>query len=186
MITQSLVKKLAPVAFGAVAMVSAVPAVAESSTAPKQMVQADVTGADGKSIGMVMVEETPAGVLIKTDLKSLPAGDHGFHFHGKGICDASAKFSTAGGHFAGGHQMHGLMVEGGPHGGDMPNQHVGADGILKAEILNTGVTLSPGAKSLFDADGSALVIHAKPDDYSSQPSGNAGDRIACAVIVAPK
>jgi superoxide dismutase, Cu-Zn family len=75
---------------------------------------------------------------------------------------------------------------GGPHGGDMPNQHVGADGVLKAQVLNTGVTLGAGAKSLGDADGTALVIHADPDDYTSQPAGNAGGRIACAVISAPK
>jgi Cu-Zn family superoxide dismutase len=77
------------------------------------------------------------------------------------------------------------MVMGGPHGGDMPNQHVGADGMLDVQVLNTGVTLAKGPKSLLDADGSALVIHAKPDDYKTQPSGDAGDRIACAVIKAP-
>lgn len=78
------------------------------------------------------------------------------------------------------------MVAGGPHGGDMPNQHVGADGVLKAQILNTGVTLAPGPRSLKDADGSALVIHSGMDDYMTQPSGAAGSRIACAVISAPK
>jgi Cu-Zn family superoxide dismutase len=78
------------------------------------------------------------------------------------------------------------MVPAGPHGGDMPNAVVGTDGMLKGQVLNTGVTLKPGAKSLMDADGSALVIHAKPDDYKSQPSGDAGDRIVCAVIAAPK
>jgi len=68
----------------------------------------------------------------------------------------------------------------------MPNQHVGADGMLMAQVLNTGVTLAAGDKSLADADGSALVIHAAADDYSSQPAGNAGARIACAVIYPPK
>jgi Cu-Zn family superoxide dismutase len=78
------------------------------------------------------------------------------------------------------------MVMGGPHGGDMPNQHVGADGVLKAQVLNTGVTLGKGVNSLLDADGTALVIHGNADDYTSQPAGNAGPRIACAVIAAPK
>ncbi|KPH60404.1 superoxide dismutase family protein [Novosphingobium aerophilum] len=150
------------------------------------MVHADVIGLDGKSLGMVMLQDTPAGVLVTTDLKGLPAGDHGFHFHEKGLCDPAQKFTTAGGHFTGGEHKHGLMVMGGPHGGDMPNQHVGTDGLLKAQVLNTGVTLAAGAKSLADADGSALVIHADPDDYTSQPAGNAGGRIACAVISAPK
>lgn len=62
------------------------------------------------------------------------------------------------------------------------NQFVRQDGMLRAHVLNTMVTLSPGEASLFDGDGSALVLHARPDDYRSQPAGDAGDRIACAVI----
>jgi len=149
------------------------------------MVHAKVIRADGKEIGMVMLQDTPSGVLVTADIKGLPAGEHGFHFHEKGLCDAAQKFTTAGAHFAPGATKHGLMVMGGPHGGDMPNQHVGADGMLDVQVLNTGVTLAKGPKSLLDADGSALVIHAKPDDYKTQPSGDAGDRIACAVIKAP-
>ncbi|CDO39001.1 MULTISPECIES: superoxide dismutase family protein [Novosphingobium] len=149
-------------------------------------VHATVIGLDGEALGMVTLQDTPTGVLVTTDIKGLPEGEHGFHFHEKGICQPAEKFATSGGHFAAGAAMHGLMVEGGPHGGDMPNQHVGADGVLETQILNTGVTLAPGPKSLEDADGSALVIHAGADDYKSQPSGAAGGRIACAVISAPK
>jgi Cu-Zn family superoxide dismutase len=166
---------------------AAAPAAAAATTAaPGGMVHADLIGLDGKKLGMVMLQETPAGVLVSADVKGLPAGDHGFHFHQKGLCDTATKFDSAGGHFTGGDHQHGYMSTNGPHGGDMPNQHVGADGLLKTQILNTGVTLSPGAKSLFDADGTALVIHAAADDYSSQPSGNAGGRIACAVISTAK
>jgi Cu-Zn family superoxide dismutase len=132
------------------------------------------------------LQETPAGVLVTADVKGLPAGEHGFHFHQKGLCDTATKFDSSGGHFAGGEHQHGYLTANGPHGGDMPNQNVGADGLLKTQILNTGVTLGAGPKSLFDADGTALVIHAGVDDYSSQPSGNAGGRIACAVISAAK
>ena len=149
-------------------------------------VRADVVGLDGKSLGTAVLQDTPTGVLVTTDLKGLTAGEHGFHFHEKGICDAAGKFITAGGHFTAGVAMHGLMVQGGPHGGDMPNQHVGADGVLRTQVLNTGVALAAGSRSLKDTDGSALVIHAGADDYKSQPSGAAGDRIACAVISAPK
>ncbi|MFC0205414.1 superoxide dismutase family protein [Novosphingobium soli] len=151
-----------------------------ASSAP--MVHADVIGADGKAMGMVMLKETPAGVLISADVKGLPAGEHGFHFHQKGVCEPDKKFETAGGHFTGGDHQHGYLVAQGPHAGDMPNQHVGTDGLLETQVLNTGVTLSAGPKSLFDADGSTLVIHANADDYASQPSGNAGGRLACAVI----
>lgn len=150
------------------------------------MVHADMIGADGKSLGMVMLQDTPTGVLVVTQLRGLPAGEHGFHFHEKGTCEAAKKFTTAGGHFAPGGTQHGLMVMGGPHGGDMPNQHVGADGALVTQVLDTGVTLRAGPKSLADLDGSALVIHAKADDYKTQPSGDAGDRIGCAVVAAPK
>lgn len=145
-------------------------------------VNADVIGLDGKAMGKVTLQEVPAGVLVTVDLKGLPAGEHGFHFHEKGTCDPAQKFTTSGGHFAAGQLQHGLMVMGGPHGGDMPNQHVGSDGTLTTQVLNTGVTLSPGPRSLLDADGSALVIHAAADDYTSQPAGNAGGRIACAVL----
>ncbi|EIZ77546.1 Cu/Zn superoxide dismutase [Novosphingobium sp. Rr 2-17] len=172
-----------PFAVAALALGAQVAVPAMAADAP--MIHADVIDITGKTIGMVMVQQTPAGVLVTTDIKGLPEGDHGFHFHEKGICDPAQKFTTSGGHFATGHK-HGLMTMGGPHGGDMPNQHVGADGVLKGQVLNTGVTLTPGAMSVFDADGTALVIHAKPDDYTSQPAGNAGDRLACAVIAKPK
>jgi Cu-Zn family superoxide dismutase len=173
----------------AAAAAIAAPALAQdrpAAAAGVRMVHADMIGADGKSLGMVMLQDTPSGVLVATQLRGLPAGEHGFHFHEKGVCDAEQKFTTAGAHFAPGGTQHGLMVMGGPHGGDMPNQHVGADGTLVTQVLNTGVTLASGPKSLADLDGSALVIHAKPDDYKTQPSGAAGDRIACAVVAVPK
>ena len=156
---------------------------AEAPSAPAgKTVQAHVVGLDGKMLGIVTLQEVPAGVLVTTDITGLPQGEHGFHFHEKGICDPGQKFTTSGGHFAAGVHQHGLMVLGGPHGGDMPILYVAADGVLKAQVLNTGVTLLSGPRSLFDADGSALVIHAGADDYTSQPAGNAGGRIACAVI----
>jgi len=174
----------------AVGLVTAAPTFAQTKPAKSapagQMIHADVIDANGKSVGMVMLQDTPGGVLVTTDLKGLPTGEHGFHFHEKGLCDAAQKFTTAGAHFTAGKPKHGLMTVGGHHGGDMPNAFVGADGVLKTSMLNTGVTLAGGPKSLFDADGSALVIHAKPDDYETQPSGDAGDRIACAVVAAPK
>ncbi|MGH6609314.1 MAG: superoxide dismutase family protein [Burkholderiaceae bacterium] len=138
--------------------------------------------ASGKQIGTAALTQLPNGVLIDVDVSGLPAGEHGFHFHQTGRCDAADGFKSAGEHFAPQKHQHGHMVKGGPHAGDMPNQFVAADGRLRAHIVNSRVTLGNGANSLFDKDGSALIIHAKPDDYRSQPSGEAGDRIACAVI----
>jgi superoxide dismutase, Cu-Zn family len=150
------------------------------------MVHAKAVDAAGKDIGMVMLEQTPGGVLITTDIKGLPQGEHGFHFHEIGKCEPAMKFTTAGGHFNPSAHKHGIKVEGGPHGGDMPNQFVGSDGMLKAQIVNSAIMLGDGTGSVKDADGTALIIHADADDYTTQPTGNAGGRIACAVISAPK
>lgn len=101
--------------------------------------------------------------------------------HQTGKC-VGPDFESAGPHFAPRESKHGPLVEGGPHAGDMPNQTAQADGTLAFEVVAAGISLTPGDNSVFDADGAALVVHAKPDDYRSQPSGNAGARIACAVI----
>ncbi|KHK91074.1 superoxide dismutase family protein [Novosphingobium malaysiense] len=173
-----------PIAAACALALTASAGLAEDHAAPAagKTVHANVIGQDGQSLGMITLQQLPTGVLVSTDIKGLPEGEHGFHFHEKGICNPAEGFKTSGGHFAGGDHKHGLMVEGGPHAGDMPNQYVGPDGVLKEQVFNTGVTLTPGPKSLLDADGSALVIHEGADDYMSQPSGAAGSRIACAVI----
>lgn len=141
---------------------------------------------DGRQIGTAVFQDTPNGLLVSVSAAGLPPGEHGFHIHETGRCDPAAGFSSAGGHFAPGGHQHGFEVPQGPHAGDMPNQFVGADGRLRAHVFNPAVTLGEGAGSLADADGSALVVHAGADDYHSQPSGDAGDRIACAVIRPPR
>lgn len=137
---------------------------------------------NGKSIGTATLTETPNGVLISAELTGLPPGVHGFHIHGTGQCDPANGFESAGGHYNPRGAKHGFMVEGGPHAGDMPNQTVEQGGTLKAEVFNSHVMFDKGEAPLFDQDGSAIVIHATADDYRSQPSGNAGDRLACGVI----
>lgn len=136
----------------------------------------------GQEIGKAVLTQTTSGVLIDIDVSDVPAGEHGFHIHETGACNAADGFKSAGDHFEASQHQHGYKAEKGSHAGDMPNQFVGTDGKLRAHVLNPNVTLADGPASVFDADGSALVVHANPDDYSSQPSGNAGDRIACAVI----
>ncbi|MCB2048594.1 MAG: superoxide dismutase family protein [Novosphingobium sp.] len=144
-------------------------------------------GTDGQTLGMAKLEPTPAGVLITVTAKGIKEGEHAIHIHEKGVCDAAGGFASAGGHFAPGGTAHGFMDAKGPHAGDMPNQFADAGGNLHAQMLNRSVVLSDmGDGALFDADGSALVIHGGADDYASQPSGAAGPRVACAVISAPK
>ncbi|WP_137391203.1 superoxide dismutase family protein [Rhodoligotrophos defluvii] len=136
----------------------------------------------GERIGTATLEQTPNGVLIAVDIEGLPAGEHGFHIHETGRCEPSTGFESAGGHYAPRGHQHGFQDAEGPHAGDMPNQFVQDDGVLRAEVVNRNVTLRSDTGTLFDEDGSALVVHAKSDDYTSQPSGKAGDRLACAVI----
>ena len=141
--------------------------------------------ARGQQIGSTSLLQTSHGVLIEAEVRRLPRGKHAFHIHQKGACDPASKFESAGGHFAPSGEKHGYMAEGGPHAGDLPNQFVGRDGVLRINVLAPDMTLGSGNRSLFDADGSAIVIHANADDYRSDPAGNAGDRIACAVIKQP-
>ena len=141
---------------------------------------AELKNAKGESIGHATLMETPHGVLISADLKGLPAGAHAFHIHTVGRCEPP--FESAGGHFNPTKAEHGFANPRGMHAGDMPNLHPGQGGAGQFEVLVQNVTLSAGQNSLFDADGSALVIHQGADDYRSDPAGNAGDRIACGVI----
>jgi Cu-Zn family superoxide dismutase len=145
--------------------------------------RATLKDARGRTLGEATLREAgTSGVLIKVELQNVPPGTHAFHIHTTGKCDPP-DFMTAGGHFNPGGMKHGLVAAGGPHAGDMPNVSVPADGKLSFEVLDTNVTLAAGQKSLLDADGSALVLHAMGDDYASDPAGNAGGRIACGVIM---
>jgi len=134
--------------------------------------------ANGKEVGKVTIIAVPTGVLLDADLTAVPPGDHAFHIHAIGKCEPP-DFKSAGGHFNPEEDKHGLMNEAGPHAGDLPNIHVPENGKLHIEVLNQRVSLSDG---LLDDDGSAIVIHQRPDDYKTDPAGNAGPRIACGVI----
>ena len=143
---------------------------------------ARVSDADGEAIGTVEFTATASGALhVVWRLENVPEGVHGIHVHETGDCSA-ADFSSAGGHLAGGRD-HGVLVAGGPHPGDFPNAHVGADGRLAVEHFNDLLSLdADGEGAMMDADGAAVIVHAGADDYESQPSGDAGGRIACGVI----
>lgn len=149
--------------------------------AAAQTAKSTIKGADGKDIGNAELVQTPTGVLLKFSVKGLPPGEHALHVHAVGKCEPP--FTTAGGHFNPDNKKHGLMAAEGHHAGDMPNLHIPASGELAFEVMNTAITLEKGkANSVFDADGSAIVIHAGKDDYKSDPTGEAGGRIACGLI----
>jgi superoxide dismutase, Cu-Zn family len=143
--------------------------------------KAELKAADGKSMGTATLTETPHGVLLHVALTGVPEGVHGFHVHTTGKCEGPA-FTTAGGHFNPAAKQHGAENAMGMHAGDLPNITVPASGNLTFDALVADVTLKPGANSLLDADGSALVLHATGDDYKGDPAGNAGARIACGVV----
>ena len=154
--------------------VSALPAAAQTATAV-------LKNTSGKEVGSANLMETPHGVLINLQVKDLPPGEHAFHFHAVGKCEPP--FTSAGGHFNPAGMKHGLLAAAGHHAGDMPNLYIPQSGDLTVEVLNADVTLEKGKpNSLFDADGSSVVIHAGSDDYKTDPAGNAGDRIVCGVI----
>jgi Cu-Zn family superoxide dismutase len=131
----------------------------------------------GQSIGTVRAWQTAGGVSFRIGASGLPHGIHGLHVHAVGRCDPP-DFASAGGHWNPAGKKHGMNNPAGPHAGDFPNVEVAANGVLTATVTLPGATMA----SLLDADGAALVLHAGPDDYATDPSGNSGARIACAVI----
>lgn len=142
---------------------------------------ADFIDAQGQKIGTAILTQTAAGVKIDANLAQLAPGTHAFHIHTVGKCE-TPDFKSAGGHFNPSGKQHGKENPSGSHAGDMSNFEVGADGTAKFSTVNAGVTLTEGANSLFHEGGTALVIHDKADDYKTDPTGNAGNRIACGVI----
>jgi Cu-Zn family superoxide dismutase len=139
---------------------------------------------NGAAIGTAELWQDPNGMVnVEIASLSLPPGTHGIHFHEVAKCEGGATaFSTAGAHYNPGGKQHGLSNPLGPHAGDAPNIVIPASGAGKVSFSTDRVTLTPGTLSLFDADGSSIVVHANADDQISQPSGNSGGRIACGVV----
>ena len=132
----------------------------------------------GTNLGTLNIVDQDGGVHVTGALTNVPNGEHGFHFHETGVCDAASKFESAGAHFEPGDKKHGTENPEGPHAGDLMNITANDDGAATVDVVNANVTLA----QLLDADGAALVLHEHPDDYKTDPSGNSGDRFACGVI----
>lgn len=146
----------------------------------QQKVSADIHDATGKRVGEAILEQRDRAVEITATFTGLPPGTRAFHIHEVGRCEPP--FESAGGHFNPTGKQHGKDNPGGPHAGDLPNLEVPQSGGLKIEVTAKNVSLDGGRDALLDADGAALVVHADPDDYTSDPAGSAGKRLACGVI----
>jgi len=131
----------------------------------------------GQTIGSVRAWQTAGGISFHVRATGLTHGVHGIHVHPIGRCDPP-DFASAGTHWNPTNKQHGLNNPQGPHAGDMPNVTVAANGVLDQTVVLPNATMA----QLIDADGAAILIHANADDYVSQPSGNSGAKIACAVI----
>ena len=164
-------------------------AVAPASAAPPAQqgepaeAWAALRGSTGNDVGTATFWEDNAGVHIRVEATALPPGEHGLHIHAVGRCEAP-DFESAGGHFNPSQREHGSENPHGMHAGDLSNLMVAPDGTANYTTVDDQITLGLGnpATSIFDADGSALVVHANADDYRTDPSGNSGGRIACGVI----
>lgn len=147
-----------------------------------KVVKADIINNEGKTIGTATATGTDRATIVRLALLpgALPPGWHGTHFHQVGNCSDTAKFMDSKGHVNHHDKAHGLLNPNGPDQGDLPNIYAIADGSVTAEVSSTtGLTSKDG---LAGPDGFALVIHANPDDFVTQPIGGAGARIACAAF----
>lgn len=153
---------------------------------PKDTVVAHATlvGSDGAPHGTATVSASADRLTLRVDATQLTAGTHGIHLHAVGKCEGP-QFTTAGPHLNPYGKMHGTMNPQGSHLGDLPNLVIGADGhgSLIIPLDGSSASLEP---LLFDSDGTALVVHASPDDYVTDPSGNSGGRIVCGALVSGK
>jgi Cu-Zn family superoxide dismutase len=155
----------------------------KSAATPPLSATAELKSADGKDVGTAKLTQTRSGVRIALTLKGLPAGEHAFHVHAVGKCEPP--FTSAGPHFNPVQKKHGKLNPEGHHAGDMDNITIPASGKLTRRVVNKDITLEKDKpNSVLQEGGTALVIHAGKDDYTTDPAGNAGDRIACGVIVA--
>ena len=143
-----------------------------------QTASAEMRGPDGEPMGTVTIIQGPRGLLIQARLTGVPQGWHGFHIHETGSC--APDFSAAGGHYDPTGIGHGVLHEGGHHPGDTVNIYAHTDGVANADQYTVDATLGAGVTTLFDHDGSAIIVHEGPDSYGADPG--AGARIACGVI----
>jgi Cu-Zn family superoxide dismutase len=160
----------------------AVPALAK----PKNALVIPIKTSDGQDAGTATFRQGKGKLSIKLDLKNLPVGEHAVHIHAKPLCDPP-DFKTAAGHFNPESKQHGTLNPMGHHAGDLPqNVTIGEGHVGQASFKVDYLSLDPASpNSILANGGTAIVVHEKPDDMKTDPTGNAGNRIACGVITSP-
>lgn len=153
--------------------VEPVPTIAEA--------HADVRDAGGRSVARATASPGSSGLRVQVEARGLAPGTYAVHVHAVGRCDPPG-FESAGPHWNPLNREHGTLNPAGPHMGDLPNLLVGEDGQGTFEMVVADARLSGGNWGMLDRDGAAVVVHARPDDYRTDPSGNSGARIACGVF----
>ncbi len=141
---------------------------------------APLISSEGMATGTALLLARDSSIYISIEATGLSAGEHGFHLHQTGKCLAPA-FKTAGGHLNPDEKSHGLYAPDGAHLGDLPNLVASNDGKGSVETVLVG-TRDTLLANIFDGDGTSVIIHADPDDYMTDPSGNAGQRVICGVF----
>ena len=175
--------RLGRLAVGGLAVIVAAGVTASARMQAPKEVKVKLTSSSGQDAGTVTFKTEKKGVKMVIELKNLPFGDHAVHIHANAVCDAP-DFKGAGGHFNPDMKKHGYENPDGHHNGDLPkNVSVGEDHTGGATFMLTTVSLDPAAaNSLFLNGGTAVVVHEKADDMKTDPTGNAGNRLACGVV----
>ena len=169
-----------PVAALALCLITSAPAFAKTAAVTAH---ADLKNGKGEDAGTVTFKQVKKGVQVKIDLKNLPVGEHAVHIHAKALCDAP-DFKTAEGHFNPETKQHGFQNPMGHHDGDMPkNVMIGEGHVGQASFTLNYISLDPAApNSILANGGTSVVVHEKADDMKTDPTGNAGNRLACGVV----
>ena len=141
--------------------------------------RATIRDSAGRELGSVAIQDTVGGMIVTGNLRGLPPGPHAIHLHMTGLCEPP--FESAGDHWNPTNRQHGAENPQGPHFGDMPNITVSEDSSATIRVMTPGGALR-GSTRLLDEDGASVVVHAGPDDYRTDPSGDSGDRIACGAV----